>query len=79
MSIPKFVISRLVKLKIKTITKGIKKNRVTTTRVGVRKAYGNKQLFNLEKSDFEFGKLEREMSSLSNLIFLLLVFRLQKN
>jgi hypothetical protein len=36
----------LVKLKIKTITKGIKKNRVTTTRVGERKAYGNNQLFN---------------------------------
>jgi hypothetical protein len=46
LSIPKFVISRLVKLKIKTITKGIKKNRVTTTRVGERKAYGNNQLFN---------------------------------
>ncbi|GAH85032.1 unnamed protein product, partial [marine sediment metagenome] len=40
--------------------------------VGERKAYGNKQLFNLEKSDFEFGKLERETSSLSNLIFLLI-------
>jgi hypothetical protein len=72
LSIPKFVISRLVKLKIKTITKGIKKNRVTTIRVGERKAYGNKQLFNLEKNNIEFGKLERELVSLSNLKFLLI-------
>jgi hypothetical protein len=72
LSIPKFVISRLVKLKIKTITKGIKKNKVTTTRVGERKAYGNKQLFNLEKNDFVSGKLERELVSLSSLKFLLI-------
>jgi hypothetical protein len=72
LSIPKFVISRLVKLKIKTITKGIKKNKVTTTRVGERKAYGNKQLFNLGKNGFEFGKLERELVSLSSLKFLLI-------
>jgi len=72
LSIPKFVISRLVKLKIKTITKGIKKNRVTTTRVGERKAYGNNQFFSLEKYVFEFGKLERELVSLSNLKFLLI-------
>jgi len=62
----------LVKLKIKTITKGIKKNKVTTTRAGERKACGNKQLFNLEKSDFEFGKLERELVSLSSWKFLLI-------
>jgi len=55
-----------VKLKIRTITKGRKKNKVTTIRVGVRKAYGNKPLFNLEKSDFESGKLERELLSLSS-------------
>jgi len=61
-----------VKLKIKTIIKGIKKNRVTTTRVGERKAYGNKQLFNLEKSDFVSGKLERELVSLSSWKLLLI-------
>jgi len=62
----------LVKLKIKTITKGIKKNRVTTIRVGERKAYGNNQLFNLEKNDFEFGKLEREFLPLSSWKLLLI-------
>jgi hypothetical protein len=72
LSIPKFVISRLVKLKIKTITKGIKKNRVTTIRLGERKAYGNKQLFNLEKNDFVSGKLERELVSLSSWKLLLI-------
>jgi len=72
LSIPKFVISRLVKLKIKTITKGIKKNKVTTTRVGERKAYGNNQLFNLEKNDFVSGKLERELVSLSSWKLLLI-------
>ncbi|GAI13962.1 unnamed protein product, partial [marine sediment metagenome] len=30
----------------KTITKGIKKNKVTPIRVGARKVYGNNQLFN---------------------------------
>jgi hypothetical protein len=72
LSIPKFVISRLVKLKIKTITKGIKKNKVTTTREGERKVYGNKQLFNLEKNDFVSGKLERELVSLSSWKLLLI-------
>jgi len=62
----------LVKLKIKTITKGIKKNKVTTKRVGERKAYGNKPLLNLEKSDFVFEKLEREFASLSSCKFLLI-------
>jgi len=55
----------LVKLKIKTITKGIKKNKVTTTRVGERKAYGNNQLFDL-------GKLERELVPLSSCKLLLI-------
>jgi hypothetical protein len=72
LSIPKFVISKFVKLKIKTITKGIKKNKVTTTRLGERKAYGNNQLFNLEKNDFVSGKLERELVSLSSWKFLLI-------
>jgi len=62
----------LVKLKIKTITKGIKKNKVTTTRLGERKAYGNNQLFNLEKNDFVSGKLEREPFSLSSWKFSLI-------
>jgi hypothetical protein len=62
----------LVKLRIKTITKGIKKNRVTTIRVGERKAYGNNQLFNLEKNDFEFRKLEREFLSLSSWKFFII-------
>jgi len=72
LSIPKFVISKFVKLKIKTITKGIKKNRVTTIRLGERKAYGNKQLFNLEKNDFVSVKLERELVSLSSWNLLLI-------
>jgi len=52
--------SKLVKLKIKTMPSGMKKNRVTTISAGARKAYGANRPCNREKVRFfafeEMGK-----------------------
>jgi len=66
--------SNLVKLRINTITSGIKKNRVITINAGERKAYGANRPCNREKVQFfTFKERERGKIPLSPLCFFLFI------
>jgi len=65
--------SKLVKLKIKTITRGMKKNRVTTISAGARKANGANRPCNREKVRFfaleEMGRRDFPLSPVCPFFF----------